>query len=1832
MKKLYSSKRILAFILTFIMIVSNIKLIPVFATGEVVTTKELFSTDFDNDTVNSNGVTAKGTGTVQVRSEGDEKYLEFNGTTNTNNKRVYKKLDLSGKDNLTVEMKVKTTGDVKACIGLSYKDQSYENDNSKNYSWTGSTNGAWQEVKVVYSLEDTVTSTAYIKNGNDWVESTTYTHLFPEDENNRYLILKPLTNLTGDQTVCFDAVRVYYTATPLVEETGVIINNGAESVDVEEGKTVELTATVTPDNVTDKTVKWSTSDETVATVDEATGVVTGVKTGTATITATVGENVTDTITVNVIWFSADFNTGTFSTSGLSASGSGATVAVDEEGRFLILHSGNGTDKKRVSKLVDLSGKSDLTVEMRVKTTENAEALIGLSHGTNIYATDAARSLSWKGSTGGEWQEVKIVYSLGDTVTSTAYVKNNSECGQSTEYSNVTHLFLEGNNDRYLVLKTSGLSGDATVCFDDIKVYYTSAPGTEPTPTPGVDPTPEGEPVLYFYNNFDGKLIGKRINISAGTNREEVIVDEDNALKLIIDPAVPKYTGIDFSCYVDPLLSKDIKNVCVEMEISTTSVAPETYLRYDYNGVGERLDTIEIIGTSIKSKIDGTEVATITPGEFIRLGIKLNLTDGSYTVHLYDKQNGVWGDALATETHNVASLEDLNYVRLHAPTQTPDTYTDILVDNVAVYIGDEFLKDVTSLIPETPTVDGETIIPIDSPYSAPPVTPPAKEHPRVMFTKDDVSTIRANLTNAENAEAYASFNTLKSTEYDGLLKETTTTNYDGNGLAIIEAKAFDYAINGNIENGKAAITAIKNYLTTFYSKDQSYSYRESTHVLFTAAEVYDWCYDLLEKAEMEDIVARCQYISKEFSEIGFPPSNHGVIADHGSEAPLLRDWMALAIATYDEYPDIYNYVVGRYYEEFLPARDYFYKSGGHYQGSSYGALRLYFDLFAQLLLSNMSKTDAVESTLCEEAAQIAYQWVYSRRPDGELLREGDDSQDRSEDLLTWYSYTNRAYFLASNFYKDGVIKKEWLRNATFSSGHSNLSAVQVLAINDPTIELKELEALPLTKYISSPIGTMIARTGWNMGVNSRDVLAYMKIGEVWTGNHHHKDAGNFQIYYKGILASESGAYVSYSDTHNKNYNQSSIAHNTLAITSAANPTGVQRQPGGNQQLLSSFTKGTRNTGEVIGQEYGPDTYTPEYTYIAGDIADAYDANVQEAVRSMLFMPLEDKEHPAAFVVFDRITTAEADSKKTFMLHMQTEPAINGNVTTITNSEDDYNGMLTNQTLLPANPTITKVEGFMVGDTNYEPNSQSKAFEKGWGRVEVSTTTTEQNQTDYFLNVMYVNDADQSLAFEEAQLIDAGNVVGAKIFNRVAMFNKEKARTDAEITFTIPTDADVNSYKVNVAGLKDGTWTVTTANGTQTAVSTEDGGIVYFDAPAGTCTLTRTSDENVKTPTSNTPEVEASIDLRVNLKYLYATVQPEKIGEKVYVPVKVLFDAVKADITETADSVSINWSGATLNVASGSATVNSLGVTTVETTDVIAKDGEFLVPMSFLEEAFGDYMTVEWDSICSIVDITATIVDSYDWSNTYENAIPVSFAKQSGDDGTNDIWNSIDGDLGTRWAVSNQNGEAWGIYDLGQIYTIQEIMMSFNKGTARLYQFDVEVSVDGINYTPVITGKTNSGETLALESYDMGDAEARYVKYRGHGFTNKGATTGGVWSNPTEIIFIGTAVQQAEPTPTPEVTPTPTPEVTPTPTPEVTPSPTPEVNPSPTPEVDTDDTQDEEDDNNDIGSIESSDSTADAVITAGQTATGDSSNIAFWSVLLIFALIGSIVAGTIYRKEF
>lgn len=151
--------------------------------------------------------------------------------------------------------------------------------------------------------------------------------------------------------------------------------------------------------------------------------------------------------------------------------------------------------------------------------------------------------------------------------------------------------------------------------------------------------------------------------------------------------------------------------------------------------------------------------------------------------------------------------------------------------------------------------------------------------------------------------------------------------------------------------------------------------------------------------------------------------------------------------------------------------------------------------------------------------------------------------------TRYTGYRRVHFLLSNYYKDPYLKQAALEagsGSSFSYGHGNTSPVEFLVFNDPNLSGRPLSELPLTKYFGSPMGHMIARTSWEDGLDSNAVVAQMKVGELWFANHHHLDAGHFQIYYKGLLAGDSGRYDAYGNAHDGAYNKRTVAHNTMLV--------------------------------------------------------------------------------------------------------------------------------------------------------------------------------------------------------------------------------------------------------------------------------------------------------------------------------------------------------------------------------------------------------------------------------------------------------------------------------------------------------------------------------------------------------------------------------------------------------------------------------------------------------------------------------------------------------------
>lgn len=87
---------------------------------------------------------------------------------------------------------------------------------------------------------------------------------------------------TSSARLYVNNLSVTYSPAPKVNVTGVSLNKKSTTLEV--GKSETLTASVFPDNATNKTVTWESSDEAIATV--ANGVVSAVSVGSTTITVT----------------------------------------------------------------------------------------------------------------------------------------------------------------------------------------------------------------------------------------------------------------------------------------------------------------------------------------------------------------------------------------------------------------------------------------------------------------------------------------------------------------------------------------------------------------------------------------------------------------------------------------------------------------------------------------------------------------------------------------------------------------------------------------------------------------------------------------------------------------------------------------------------------------------------------------------------------------------------------------------------------------------------------------------------------------------------------------------------------------------------------------------------------------------------------------------------------------------------------------------------------------------------------------------------------------------------------------------------------------------------------------------------------------------------------------------------------------------------------------------------------------------------------------------------------------------------------------------------------
>ncbi len=860
---------------------------------------------------------------------------------------------------------------------------------------------------------------------------------------------------------------------------------------------------------------------------------------------------------------------------------------------------------------------------------------------------------------------------------------------------------------------------------------------------------------------------------------------------------------------------------------------------------------------------GTDYSTQVPLCFtVNVGVS-----GAYKIFVRIKNNNSFDYA----------INDNPYVRFSSgyPLPTSD-YKWTVIDNAVFSQGDNIIKlkaNKSGLILDKIIVTnskyympyglGQDILSGDNGFSRvypkPSYYPKKGEHPRVIVNTGMLPDIRSSL-NLATKNTKRVFETLRDVKVNLTLTEFSGA-MNSDWLDKIEANAFMYLISENKENdeiyAKTAIDTAISYLEILdkFNVTTLQEQREMGGAIFVTSIVYDWCYNspYFTMDKKEYLIDKMVSIARH-QQCAWPPLLLSAYDNNqGWENSIIKDLLAFAIAVYDERPEFYDLIAGRVLSEFVPVANYHYENDNFMLRTSDGYYTTRFDgeLFMNMLLRGIGC-----KAVSDKQKNIAYQMIIRTRPDGELLKSGDMVTGGGTGMHTKaYTVLAPAVFL----FKDPYLKK-WVEDTTayphtIKNDAYLQSLMLYLLLNDSNVPMEDCEELPLTVYSGDEQGTMTARTGWS----EDDLTVSLRMPEEYFRGHQHLDAGSFEVYYKGALLLDSGIYKdgktgqAYGSDHYNNYYSRTVAHNAMLVYNP-NETdfGIGEVNDGGQRIsytlsydIDSVKYQTeylkRKMGEIISVDYGDDLNKPSYSYLRGDISGWYSPDkVSDYQRSFIFYNFFDDTYKGALIVFDMVTSKDKNFKKTYLLHSQNEPEIDGKRTIIKNKTNELNrGRVINDTLFPSDAELKCIGGkgmeYFVGGKNYTAYPVDESTDES-GKYRVEISPSEENETDYFLNVMQISDDDDDIMPLDVLKFENEKFLGTVINKKATFFYKGYDKLSDEFTASVEGEDYIEYIFV---GIEDGIWEVTIGDIVKTVEVKKDRGILRFEGFAGTVSVKRIS---------------------------------------------------------------------------------------------------------------------------------------------------------------------------------------------------------------------------------------------------------------------------------------------------------------------------------------------------------------------------------------------------------
>ena len=1195
-----------------------------------------------------------------------------------------------------------------------------------------------------------------------------------------------------------------------------------------------------------------------------------------------------------------------------------------------------------------------------------------------------------------------------------------------------------------------------------------------------------------------------------------------------------------------------------------------FIKVEHEGASE--------GTCLQANPLDTSGSGVAPTDSDPLELSFNINfpkDGVYTVWLRMtvksvSQNSIYfkydNKAWASKNLTIFEEDSFNWQIISNEYFKAGNHTiGFRVRERGLRVDSILITDDVSFVPNGLTGKDEIADFVDGQYyNVPPIVPPSG-HPRLMVRKKDIPLIKANLESEENKPMYEKVLANVADNDDCILPldPSVPTNTNTKCLGIIEGNAFLYLLDNekNLENGKKAIQLYKNYIGSLVcTKAASHQTRELGYTIYIGAVVYDWCYDLMTEEDKELFINTWVAYAMQL-EIGWPPIAQANMNSHAVENQLMTDLIGMAIACYDERPDIWNLVGGRFFDQVIPLQDVLYSGGYFTEGSNYGMSRLQWLMYNMWIFKRMGYEDIYS----KEIENVGYSYIMSIKPSSEPIPYGDIwlagkgvQTSFADNFYLLYTYYKNPYFKYM-FYKLNP------KGTITGQGGGGMGPVYVLLTNLEKIEQKNVTDLPLAGYYGSTTSTILARTNWDESKDGDGILVRMNFSKYFLGGHQHSDSGAFEIYYKGALAIDSGLYNSqpwqkpdgtnvtsldYGSEHDVNYHKLSIAHNVMLVRGAAenefggygNTTHYDGGQLGNIASLLLKSNGEVQSransavinyedleqegvkqGEPLSYDLGPDPKNPEYSFVKADITDAYPkSSVESYVRQMMFLNLSDKDYPGAMIVFDNIKSADKSREKAWLLHVEDKPELTENTITVKRTSLGGEGRLINETLLPAKNDITyrliggEGHEYEVDGYNYTAIKKYATYENGQWRVELVPKT--QKQQDYFLNVLQISDNNDEIVPLKSELIkDDKDYVGVKIKDKVVLLSRTGESLSKKIELTVPGEEKNLSYIIT--GLKSGEWQlIKDGNVVATYDVDKTHDTAYFKADAGTYTLKWKYKSNIPEKDlkfANHIEEKNDSVIEVQLDKFYEDFESELIEKDgtLFLPYKELLDKSEYKYTENDDkSITLTINKIDITVKPNENKIYAGSVVSDIAHTPFMENGILYVPIVDIDEKIS--MQATWYGLTKKMTILLIGKKDEDERLRIKNSddparIDLVDANHSGTNVAVSPYDPFDGNVGTYWAESGKN--VWIEAVFGQVETVSKAGIYWHVGNTRTTNFEIHVSEDGENFTKVYEG-VSDGVTDGFEYVELPpETKAKYVRIVGFE-NNKNA-----WCSIKEIQF-------------------------------------------------------------------------------------------------------------------